>query len=106
MLERLHFPHLNIDTAILLLERLHFDFDETSEPLPENNHPWNQKAKQLLLQLPDDDVETEYGSILPYNQVDEDRLYVLQLIEWGLNTCPSRPSWELPSDDSEWTESE
>ena len=81
MLERLHFPHLN-------------------------NHPWNQKAKQLLLQLPDDDVETEYGSILPYNQVDEDRLYVLQLIEWGLNTCPSRPSWELPSDASEWTESE
>ena len=106
MLEKLHFPHLNIDTAILLLERLHFDFDKTSEPLPENNHPWNQKAKQLLLQLPDDDVDTEYGSRHPYNQVDEDRLYVLQLMEWGLNTSPSRPFWELPSDESEWTESE
>ena len=106
MLEKLHFLHLNIDTAILLLERLHFDCNDTSEPLPENNHPWNQKAKQLLLQLPDDDVDTEYGSRHPYNQVDEDRLYVLQLMEWGLNTCPSRPSWELPSDASEWTESE
>ena len=105
-LERLHFPHLDINAATPLLERLHFDFDETSEPLRENNHPWNQKAKQLLLQLPDDDVDWEYGSMHPYNQVDEDRLYVLQLMEWGLNTSPSRPPWELPSDNSEWTESE
>ena len=90
MLERLHFPHLDIDAATLLIERLHFDFQETSEPLPENNHPWNQKAKQLLLQLPDDDVDMEYGSMKPYNQVSEDQLYVLQLMEWGLNTCTDR----------------
>ena len=106
MLERLHFPHLSIDAAILLLERLHFDFKETSEPLRENNHPWNQKAKQLLLQLPADDVETEYNSMVPYNQVDENRLYVLQLMEWGLNTYTGRSPSEMPRDDSEWTESE
>ena len=106
MLERLHFPHLSIDAAILLLERLHFDFEKTSEPLRENNHPWNQKAKQLLLQLPDDDVETEYNSMVPYNQVGENRLYVLQLMEWGLNTSIGRSPWELPRDNWEWTESE
>ena len=88
MLERLHFPHLNIDTAILLLERLHFDCNDTSEPLPENNHPWNQKAKQLLLKLPDDDVDTEYGSRHPYNQVDEDRLYVLSINGVGIEHLP------------------
>ena len=105
MLEKLHFPYLSIDAAILLLERLHFDFEETSEPLRENNHPWNQKAKQLLLQLPDD-VETEYNSMVPYNQVDENRLYVLQLMEWGLNTYTGRSPSELPRDDYEWTETE
>lgn len=77
MFERLHFPHLNIDAAMLLPERLHFGFNETSEPLRENNHLWNQKAKQLLLQLPDDDVDTEYNSIESYNQVSENQLYVL-----------------------------
>ena len=106
MLEKLHFPYLSIDAAILLLERLHFDFEETSEPLRENNHPWNQKAKQLLLQLPDDDVETEYNSMVPYNQVDENRLYVLQLMEWGLNTYTGHSPSELPRDDYEWTETE
>ncbi len=106
MLERLHFPYLSIDAATLLLERLHFDFNETSEPLLENNHPWNQKAKQLLLQLPDDDVDSEYGSWCPYNQVSRDQLYVLQLMEWGLNTSTGRWYSELPSDEGEWTESE
>ena len=106
ILETFHFPYLSIEAAILCLERLHFDYDETSERLWENKHPWNQKAKQLLLQLPDDDMETEYDCMLPYNQVDENRLYVLQLMEWGLNTCTGRSPWELPSDDSEWIESE
>lgn len=83
MLESLHFPHLSIEAATLLLESLYFDFDDVSEPLRENNHPWNQKAKQLLLQLPDDDVE--YDSGRRYNRVDVDELYVLQLMNWGLN---------------------
>ena len=106
MFERLHFPYLSIDAATLLLERLHFDFNETSEPLRENNHPWNQKAKQLLLQLPDDDVDSEYGSGYPYNQVLRDQLYVLQLMEWALNTNTGHWYSELPNDESEWTESE
>ena len=106
MLERLHFPYLSIDAATLLLEKFHFDFNETSEPLRENNHPWNQKAKQLLLQLPDDDVDWEYGTRCPYNQVSRNQLYVLQLMEWGLNTSTGCGYSELPSDESEWTESE
>ena len=104
MLEMLHFPYLSIDAAILLLERLHFDYNETSEPLKENNHPWNQKAKQLLLQLREDDVDWEYSSESEYPWSDQ--LYVLQLMEWGLNTSTGRWYSELPSDEWEWTESE
>ena len=44
--------------------------------------------------------------MVPYNQVDENRLYVLQLMEWGLNTYTGRSPSELPRDASEWTESE
>ena len=102
ILETFHFPYLSIEAAILCLERLHFDYDETSEPLKENNHPWNQKAKQLLLQLPENDVDWEYGSECPWS----DQLYVLQLMEWGLNTSTGRWYSELPSDEWEWTESE
>ena len=88
-LDRLHFPYLSIDAATLWLQRLHFNFQETSEPLEENNHPWNQKAKQLLLKLPDDDDVREHVDY-PYNRVKRDRLYVLQLMEWGLHTCTER----------------
>lgn len=102
-LERLYFPYMSIEDATFLLETLHFDYQETSEWMPENNHPWNQKAKQLLLQLPDDDAD-EYD--FRYNSVPDDCLYVLQLMEWGLNTRTVRKSSQLPLDDSQWTNSE
>ena len=103
MLERLHFQYISIDDAIFLLEALHFDINDASESLQQNNHPWNQKAKELLLQLPDDDVE--FNSQVPYNQVREDQLYVLQLMDWGLNVG-GRWSSDLPCDRWEWTDSE
>ena len=97
-LDRLHFPYLSIDAATLWLQRLHFKFRETSEPLEENNHPWNQKAKALLLQLPDDDDVREHYDY-PHNQVSEDRLYVLQLMEWGMFTCTEREPSQLRLED-------
>lgn len=96
MLERLHFQYMSIDDAIFLLETLHFDINYASESLPQNNHPWNQKAKELLLQLPDEE---------PYNQPDPDQLYLLQLMDWGLN-AGGRWSSDLPCDRWEWTDSE
>lgn len=106
-LEWLHFPYLSVESATLLLKTLHFDYEETSEPLWENNHPWNQKAKQLLLQLPDDDVDTtEFGTGEPYNQVQEDQLYILQLLDWGMNASGSHYATKMPLDESQWTESE
>ena len=110
-LDRLHFPYLSIDDATLWLQRLHFNFKETSEPLEENNHPWNQKAKQLLLELPDDDDVREHVNY-PYNRVATDRLYVLQLMEWGLYTHTERETVQLRLldfggfDDSQLTNSE
>ena len=110
-LDRLHFPYLSIDDATLWLQRLHFNFKETSEPLEENNHPWNQKAKQFLLELPDDDDVREYGTH-PYNQVETDRLYVLQLMEWGMFTCGGSEPSQLRLEDfggfdvSQWTNSQ
>ena len=47
-----------------------------------NQHPWNQKSKELLQMLPDDAVE--YESQEPYNQPDPNQLYCLQLMDWGL----------------------
>lgn len=110
-LDRLHFPYLSIDAATLWLQRLHFNFQETSEPLEENNHPWNQKAKALLLQLPDDDDVREHVNH-PYNQVETDRLYVLQLMEWGMFTCGGHEPSQLRLEDlggfdnSQWTNSQ
>lgn len=103
MLERLHFQYMSIDDALFLLEALHFDINGPSEPLPQNNHPWNQKAKELLLQLADEDVE--FNSQEPYNQPDPDQLYLLQLMDWGLN-AGGRWSSDLPCDRWEWTDSE
>lgn len=82
-LEKFHFMYMSIDDAISLLETLHFNTEEMDEYLPQNNHPWNQHAKELLLQLPDDEIE--YYSQLPYNQVNSGELYILQLIDWGLS---------------------
>ena len=49
-----------------------------------NRHPWNQKSKELLQELPDDAIDSD--SQEPYNQSDPAQLYCLQLMKWGMVT--------------------
>ena len=52
-----------------------------------NRHPWNQKAKELLIQL-------EEEGVYAYPEA----LYVLQLAEWGLANLPEyQPKGRIPS---------
>ena len=73
---RREFFECSVEYAISLLEHYHLDIL--------NNHPWNQTAKELLLELPDD--EKEFNSGEPYNQIVSAELCVLQLMDWGLNS--------------------
>ena len=59
-----------------------------------NRHPWNQKAKELLDKLPENEVA-------PFPE----GLYVLQLAQWGIENLPNYqhktriPPWpHLPRD--------
>ena len=60
------------NTEIRVEDNSYVDFFYDEEPLPLNCHPLNQKAKELL-QLSDNDLQ-------------EDQLYILQLIEFGLKS--------------------
>lgn len=71
-----------------------------------NNHPWNQKAKELLAQ-----IDGDYGQ---YNtHQDKSQLYVISLMEFGLdNTNPKmrkhieKINWECGYYEIEWKVSE
>ena len=56
-----------------------------------NRHPWNQKAKELLTQLENEDEIVGLNPEAPY---------VIQLAEWGINSLPEYQlkdqKWSLP----------
>ena len=54
-----------------------------------NRHPWNQKAKELLTQLENEDEIVGLNPEAPY---------VLQLAEWGINSLPEyQRKTQIPS---------
>jgi len=74
---RREFFECSVEYAISLLE--HYSLDIL------NNHPLNQKAKELLTALNSDEMPHEGG------------LYLLQLAEWGLQNLPDyQPSGQIP----------
>ena len=75
---RREFFECSVEYAISLLEHYHLDIL--------NNHPWNQKAKELLQKLPEDEIEGIYP----------DQLYSLQLMQWGLNHLPEFKEMHQP----------
>lgn len=78
---RREFFECSVEYAISLLE--HYSLDIL------NNHPWNQKAKELLNKLPENEA-------VAYPEA----LYLLQLAKWGLTYLPeyqmSKPIPRLP----------
>ena len=64
-----------MEYAISLLEHYHLNIL--------NNHPWNQKAQELL-------QKTELEGGYP------DHLYILQLMQWGLDNLPEFKEMEVP----------
>ena len=75
---RREFFECSVEYAISLLEHYHLDIL--------NNHPWNQKAKELMEQLGEDEV-----TLYP------EALYVLQLAKWGLANLPEyQPTGQIP----------
>ena len=76
---RREFFECSVEYAISLLEHYHLNIL--------NNHPWNQKAKELLQKLPKDEIE----------EIDPEQLYILQLMQWGLNHLPEFEEMEKPS---------
>lgn len=75
---RREFFECSVEYAISLLEHCHLNVL--------NNHPWNQKAKELLEKLPEDEIEGIYP----------DQLYVLQLMQWGLDNLPAYTEESVP----------
>jgi hypothetical protein len=76
---RREFFECSVEYAISLLE--HYSLDIL------NNHPWNQKAKELLQKIPNEEIEGIYP----------DQLYILQLMQWGLNHLPEFEEMKKPS---------
>lgn len=76
---RREFFECSVEYAIFWLEYYSLDIL--------NNHPWNQKAKELLNKLPENEV-------MAYPEA----LYVLQLASWGLANLPEyQPTGQIPS---------
>ena len=60
------------------------------EKLPKNNHPWNKKAKELLLQT---ETELDEGGQTYRELVEQgEHLHVLNLMEWAMSQTPE-PQW-------------
>lgn len=72
---RREFFECSVEYAISLLEHYHLNIL--------NNHPWNQKAQELLQKT---ELEGEYP----------DHLYLLQLMQWGLDNLPEFKEMEVP----------
>ena len=75
---RREFFECSVEYAIFLLEHYHLNIL--------NNHPWNQKAKELLQKIPENEIEGIYPN----------QLYVLQLMQWGLNHLPEIKEMKQP----------
>ena len=63
------------------------------EVLPENNHPVNKHARDLLRKIPADEMYTDSSgypsedSFVPWvERIKEDVLYLLQLMDYGLES--------------------
>ena len=74
---RREFFECSVEYAISLLE--HYSLDIL------NNHPWNQKAKELLNKLPENEAVAYPGTP-----------YLLQLAEWGLTYLPEYQTSKHP----------
>lgn len=80
---RREFFECSVEYAISLLEHYHLNIL--------NNHPWNQKAKELLQKIPDKELDGIYP----------DQLYVLQLMRWGLDYLPEFKEMVKPQETME-----